>query len=60
LRFSQYLKFFYFKDFAVFASIEPTEYVNHLFQLGDDENPCAGNNRRKAWPRLAEFEVGLN
>ena len=44
------------QDFTVFASIEPTEYVNHLFQLADDDNPCA-SNRHRGWSRLAEFEV---
>lgn len=51
------------QDFAVFASIGPIEYVNHLFQLADadDDNPCfATSTRHKGWSHLAEFEALFN
>uniref|UniRef100_A0A914GUX5 Rap guanine nucleotide exchange factor 2 n=1 Tax=Globodera rostochiensis TaxID=31243 RepID=A0A914GUX5_GLORO len=46
------------QDFAVFATIEPTEYVNNLFQLIDNEDPCCP--RHKGWPKLEQFEVLFN
>uniref|UniRef100_A0A1I8BBE6 PDZ domain-containing protein n=1 Tax=Meloidogyne hapla TaxID=6305 RepID=A0A1I8BBE6_MELHA len=49
------------QDFAVFSSIEPTEYVNHLFQLGvnSEDNSCS-KQRGKGWDKLAEFESLFN
>ncbi|CDW53166.1 rap guanine nucleotide exchange factor 2 [Trichuris trichiura] len=38
------------QDFAVFASIEPTEYVDNLFKL----------NSRYGWPKLDQFEQLVN
>ncbi|CAJ0569222.1 unnamed protein product, partial [Mesorhabditis spiculigera] len=38
------------QDFSVFASIEPTEYVDSLFKL----------ESRYGWPRLDEFETVFN
>ncbi|KAL3119674.1 hypothetical protein niasHT_006760 [Heterodera trifolii] len=46
------------QDFAVFAAIEPTEYVNNLFQLIDNEDPCS--LRSKGWPKLEQFELLFN
>ncbi|KHJ45107.1 Transcription factor tfb2, partial [Trichuris suis] len=38
------------QDFAVFASIEPTEYVDNLFKL----------DSRYGWPKLDQFEQLVN
>uniref|UniRef100_A0A914ZP81 Rap guanine nucleotide exchange factor 2 n=2 Tax=Parascaris univalens TaxID=6257 RepID=A0A914ZP81_PARUN len=38
------------QDFAVFSSIEPTEYVDNLFNL----------ESRYGWPKLSEFEAQFN
>uniref|UniRef100_A0AC34FF08 Rap guanine nucleotide exchange factor 2 n=1 Tax=Panagrolaimus sp. ES5 TaxID=591445 RepID=A0AC34FF08_9BILA len=38
------------QDFAVFSSIEPTEYVDNLFQI----------NSVYGWPQLSEFEYLFN
>ncbi|VDM36624.1 unnamed protein product [Toxocara canis] len=38
------------QDFAVFSSIEPTEYVDNLFNL----------ESRYGWPKLSEFETLFN
>uniref|UniRef100_A0A915M7G6 Uncharacterized protein n=1 Tax=Meloidogyne javanica TaxID=6303 RepID=A0A915M7G6_MELJA len=48
------------QDFGVFSSIEPTEYVNHLFQLGVNGENSFSKHRGKGWDKLAEFESLFN
>ncbi|CAK5084853.1 unnamed protein product [Meloidogyne enterolobii] len=48
------------QDFGVFSSIEPTEYVNHLFQLGVNGENNSSKQRGKGWDKLAEFESLFN
>lgn len=38
------------QDFAVFAAIEPTEYVDNLFEL----------KSKYGWPKLGQFEELVN